>query len=92
MTINFICFVVIERYNLLIADLPTVQLLSTKLSDNQAPTQLDEKSQLQQTKEKKPTGVDPPSESDMEEKDTQLHASKQTENSLCCFGGLLMIH
>ncbi len=91
MTIYLFCC--LERYNLLIADLPTVQL-STKQSDEQAPTLLDGKSQLQQTKEKKSTlepRVDPPSESDMEEKDTQLRASKQTENSLCCFGGL-MIH
>ncbi len=63
---------------MLIADLPTVQL-STKQSDEQAPTLLDGKSQLQQTKEKKPTkelADDPPSENEVGEKDTQLRDSK----------------
>ncbi len=61
-----------------IADHPPISL-HTKQSDEQAPTLLDEKSQLQQTKEKKPTkelADDPPSENEVGEKDTQLCDSK----------------
>ncbi len=63
-----------------IADHPPVSL-HTKLSDDQAPTLLDGKSQLQQTKEKKPTeelADDPPSEIEVGEKDTQLRDSKRS--------------
>ncbi len=79
-----------------VADPPS--FLHTEQSDDQVPTLLDEKSQLDQLKRKESSiehADDPPSEIEVREKDAQLHDSKRTALIggidqlatcvLCCF-------